>query len=44
MKIRQPLDMLEDGLIVKHLAGSRAYGTSLPTSDTDIRGIFCADE
>jgi len=30
-------------LIVKHLAGSKAYGTSLPTSDTDIRGLFCAE-
>lgn len=44
MNIRQPREMLADGLIVKHLAGSKAYGTSLPTSDTDIRGIFCADE
>lgn len=30
-------------LIVKHIAGSHAYGTSLPTSDRDVRGIFCAD-
>lgn len=30
--------------IVKHYAGSLAYGTNLPTSDVDIRGIFCADE
>lgn len=30
-------------LIVKHLAGSKAYGTNLPTSDTDIRGLFCAE-
>jgi len=44
MNIRQPHEMLNDGLLVRHLAGSRAYGTSLPTSDTDIRGIFCADE
>lgn len=28
--------------IVKHYAGSIAYGTNLPTSDTDFRGIFCA--
>lgn len=28
--------------IVQHYAGSLAYGTSLPTSDTDIRGVFCA--
>jgi predicted nucleotidyltransferase len=44
LTIRQPREMLTTGLIVKHLAGSKAYGTSLPTSDTDIRGIFCADE
>lgn len=30
-------------MIVKHLAGSHAYGTALPTSDTDYRGVFCAD-
>lgn len=28
--------------IVKHYAGSIAYGTNLPTSDTDYRGIFLA--
>lgn len=31
-----------DQSIVKHLAGSRAYGTSTPESDTDYRGIFLA--
>lgn len=31
-------------LIVRHLAGSQAYGTSTPTSDTDFRGIFVADK
>src|SRR5574343_142034 len=31
-----------DSLIVKHYAGSHAYGTNLPTSDVDIRGIFVA--
>lgn len=30
-----------DNLIVKHLAGSLAYGTNLPTSDVDYRGIYC---
>lgn len=30
--------------IVQHYAGSIAYGTNLPTSDVDIRGIFCAEE
>jgi hypothetical protein len=34
---------LNDNLLVKMYAGSHAYGTSLPTSDTDFRGIFCAD-
>lgn len=32
-----------DNLLVKHLAGSHAYGTSTPTSDVDYRGIFVAD-
>lgn len=31
-------------VIMLNLAGSKAYGTSLPTSDTDIRGIFVAKE
>lgn len=35
--------LVEDNLLVKHLAGSHAYGTSLPTSDVDYRGIFVAD-
>lgn len=30
--------------IVKHLAGSHAYGTSTPESDIDFRGIFVADK
>lgn len=34
---------MQDNLIVKHYAGSLAYGTALPTSDTDFRGVFCAD-
>jgi hypothetical protein len=32
-----------DNLIVSHMAGSHSYGTSLPTSDIDVRGIFCAE-
>lgn len=42
--IRTPKEMLESSMIVSHYAGSLAYGTNLPTSDVDIRGIFCADE
>ena len=34
-------DLKEQGLILfEAISGSRAYGTSLPTSDTDIRGVF----
>lgn len=43
IKVKDPQDLMKDNLIVKHYAGSRAYGTSLPTSDTDFRGIFVAD-
>lgn len=34
--------LMKENLIVKHYAGSLAYGTSLPTSDVDFRGIFVA--
>lgn len=40
---RTPKELMRDNLIVKHYAGSHAYGTSLPTSDVDIRGVFAAD-
>lgn len=30
----------ENSLLFKTIAGSKAYGLDLPTSDTDIRGIF----
>lgn len=43
MNIKQAPDLIKDNLIVKHYAGSIAYGTNLPTSDTDFRGIFVAD-
>lgn len=43
MKVRTPQEMMDANLIVKHYAGSRAYGTSLPTSDVDFRGVFVAD-
>jgi len=40
---RTPQELMRDNLLVKHYAGSHSYGTSLPTSDVDIRGVFCAD-
>ena len=34
-------DLREQNMIIfETITGSRAYGTSLPTSDTDIRGVF----
>lgn len=36
-------ELVKDNLIVKHYAGSHAYGTNIATSDVDFRGIFCAD-
>jgi predicted nucleotidyltransferase len=36
-------ELMRDNMLVKHLAGSHAYGTSTPTSDVDYRGVFCAD-
>jgi predicted nucleotidyltransferase len=34
-------DLKDKGLIIfEAIGGSRAYGTDLPTSDTDIRGVF----
>lgn len=33
-----------ENIIVKHYAGSHAYGTATPTSDVDFRGIFLADK
>lgn len=35
--------LMRDNLIVKHRAGSHAYGTNIATSDEDYRGIFNAD-
>lgn len=35
--------LMSDNMIVKHYAGSISYGTNLPTSDVDFRGIFVAD-
>lgn len=33
-----------ENIIVKHYAGSISYGTNLPTSDVDFRGIFGSDK
>jgi len=43
MKVKTPQELMTDNMLVKHYAGSLAYGTNLPTSDVDFRGIFCAD-
>lgn len=37
-------DIYEKNLMVRHYAGSHAYGTNIATSDVDVRGIFCAEE
>ena len=42
-KVRQANELMTENLIVKHRAGSHAYGTNIATSDEDYRGIFCAD-
>lgn len=41
--VKTAQQLMQDNMLVKHYAGSHAYGTSLPTSDVDFRGIFCAD-
>lgn len=43
VKVKTAHQLMTDNLLVKHYAGSIAYGTNLPTSDTDFRGIFVAD-
>lgn len=35
--------LVEKNMICKVMEGSHAYGTSTPTSDVDMRGIFCAE-
>jgi len=42
-KFRTPEELMRENMLVKHFAGSLAYGTNLPTSDVDYRGVFCAD-
>lgn len=43
MKARPAVELMRDNMLVKHYAGSISYGTNLPTSDVDFRGVFCAD-
>lgn len=43
MKIKNAQELIHDNLLVKHLAGSYAYGTATLESDVDYRGIFVAD-
>lgn len=43
MKIKTREEFLKDNLLVKHVAGSHAYGMCVLTSDKDYRGIFYAD-
>lgn len=43
LESRPASELMKENMLVKHLAGSHAYGTALPTSDVDYRGIFCAD-
>ena len=40
---RPAAELMKDNMLVKHYAGSISYGTNLPTSDVDFRGIFCGD-
>jgi predicted nucleotidyltransferase len=42
-KFRTAEELMKENMLVKHFAGSLAYGTNLPTSDVDYRGVFCAD-
>jgi len=43
MKVRSAQEMMKTNMLVKHYAGSISYGTNLPTSDVDFRGMFAAD-
>ena len=43
MNIKTAQELMRDNMLVKHYAGSHAYGTSTPTSDVDFRGVFIAD-
>jgi predicted nucleotidyltransferase len=41
--LRSAQELMKENMLVKHYAGSISYGTNLPTSDIDFRGIFAAD-
>lgn len=41
--LKSAQDLMKENMLVKHYAGSISYGTNLPTSDEDFRGVFCAD-
>ncbi len=41
--VKNAEELMRDNLLVKHYAGSIAYGTNLPTSDVDFRGIFAGE-
>jgi predicted nucleotidyltransferase len=43
MKVRTAQELMRDNMLVKHRAGSHAYGTAIATSDLDFRGVFVAD-
>ena len=43
MKVRTAQELMRDNMLVKHRAGSHAYGTAIATSDLDFRGVFAAD-
>lgn len=43
MKVRTAQELMRDNMLVKHRAGSHAYGTAIATSDLDYRGVFAAD-
>lgn len=42
-KARTAQELMKDNLLVKHYAGSHAYGTNIASSDIDFRGVFVAD-
>lgn len=43
LTIKTAQELMRDNMLVKHYAGSHAYGTAIATSDVDFRGVFVAD-